>query len=192
MRQRALRTPASCRLLVQGALWESDPSCANGHLLPLVSTSLAQPPLLILLPWYACPCSLWLALLLEFAHLHWGMTPFMHWHKGQTARGLWSGTHAAITTSRVTSAYDASILPTSSFSASTRRARWMAHVGKITLTVSRYTVFVSIHVSLQKGSGAYLVFMIFHRLSYHLCFMTLLVLCLYGQTLYYEYVQRCC
>ncbi len=166
---------------MQGAPWESDPSCANGHLLPLVSTPTsplpAQPSLLILFPCYACPFSFWLALLLEVAHLHWGMTPFMRWHRAQTARGHWSGTRAATTTLRVTSAFDASIPPTSYFSASTRQARWMAPVGRITLTVSRRPVFVSIHVSLQKGSGAHLVFMIFHRLSYHLWFMALLFFC---------------
>lgn len=62
VRQSAQRRPASCRLLVQGAPWETDPSCANGHLQP-TSPSLGQPSRLILFPWYACPCSFWLALL---------------------------------------------------------------------------------------------------------------------------------
>lgn len=98
VRQLAQRRPASCRLLVQGAPWESDPSCANGHAPPLVFTPTYPGCHFVLFSCYACRCCFWLVLLSVVAHLRRGMTPFRRWHRARTARGLWSGTRGATTT----------------------------------------------------------------------------------------------
>lgn len=154
------RSPA-CLQLAQVAPWESDPPCADGlrpqltfvlnlHLvspLPPPPPPPLQPPLSALSPcplqppfvWHASPCS-WSPPALPQGPVLLGsaMSPFRCWQAASTVHGHWRGILAVTITWRVTSACDAFTLPTSSSSALTRRARWMALGGKTTQTVSSW------------------------------------------------------
>lgn len=151
------RSPA-CLQLAQVAPWESDPPCADGlrpqltfvlnlHLVPPPPPPPLQPPLGALSPcplqppfvWHASPCS-WSPLALPQGPVLLGsaMRPFRCWQVASTVHGHWRGILAVTITWRVTSAYAAFTLPTSSSSALTRRARWMAPGGKTTQTVSSW------------------------------------------------------
>lgn len=152
------RSPA-CLQLAQVAPWESDPPCADGlrpqltfvlnlHLVPPPPPPpLLQPPLGALSPcplqppfvWHASPCSWSLPALPQGpVLLGSAMSLFRYWQAASTVHGHWRGILAVTITWRVTSACDAFTLPTSSSSALTKRARWMALGGKTTQTVSSW------------------------------------------------------